>query len=81
MFLQDMESFCGLGLWSLGLCVLVACVLLVNTNLFLTKPAQTSLDTLARADLKSTTGDEVNYKAESLWEKTGAVIMAVRRPG
>ncbi|KAI2658209.1 Peroxiredoxin-like 2A [Labeo rohita] len=76
MFLQDLEGVC-VGLWSAGVCVVVVYILLANTDLFLTKPDHTSLDTLASAELTSTSGeDEVNFKAVSLWERTGAVIMA-----
>ncbi|KAK9966006.1 hypothetical protein ABG768_005060 [Culter alburnus] len=64
------------GLYVVGLCVVAAYVLLANTDLFLNQPDQTDVDALARADLRSTTGDEVNFKAVSLWERTGAVIMA-----
>lgn len=57
VFSQDVVGLC-----SVGLCVLVAYVLLANTNLFLSKPLPTSLDTLANADLTSTTAGETLYK-------------------
>ncbi|KAL7869676.1 hypothetical protein AOLI_G00136640 [Acnodon oligacanthus] len=58
------------------MCVVIVCVLLVNTDLFLTKPQQSTLETLANADLQTTTGEERRFKALTLWEDTGAVIMA-----
>ncbi|KAF4106238.1 hypothetical protein G5714_012228 [Onychostoma macrolepis] len=72
---DDLEGVC-VGLWSAGVCVVVVYVLLANTDLFLTKPDRASLDRLASAELRSTAGDEGNLKAVSLWERTGAVIMA-----
>ncbi|RXN08784.1 redox-regulatory protein FAM213A-like [Labeo rohita] len=54
---QDLEGVC-VGLWSAGVCVVVVYILLANTDLFLTKPDHTSLDTLASAELTSTSGED-----------------------
>lgn len=70
-----------MDVWMLVVGVITVAVLLLNTDLFLTKPQPASLDTLANAELRTTTGEEKSFKAFTLWEKTGAVIMAVRRPG
>lgn len=74
----------GMGMWSLGLGAIgaaLAGIFLANTDFCLPKSANASLEHLADADLRSTVnGDEV-IKAKSLWERNGAVIMAVRRPG
>ncbi|KAG9335630.1 hypothetical protein JZ751_004395 [Albula glossodonta] len=59
----------------------IAKLLYAFTDLFLTKPMQAGLDYLEDTDLK-TMGQEVKtFKAKTLWEKSGAVILAVRRPG
>ncbi|MBN3321879.1 F213A protein, partial [Atractosteus spatula] len=74
----------SMGMWSVGLGALgaaIAGILLANTDLLLTKPAQASLDYLEDTDLKTLGEDEVTFKAKTLWDRTGAVIMAVRRPG
>lgn len=73
-----------MGLWSLGLGAIgaaVAGIFLANTNLLLTKPAKASLEYLEETDLQTLDEDERTFKAKELWEKNGAVIMAVRRPG
>lgn len=51
------------------------------TDLFLTKPLPANLNYLEDADLKSLDGEERTFKAKALWQESGAVIMAVRRPG
>lgn len=56
VFSQDVVSLC-----SVGLCVLVAYLLLANTNLFLSKPVQMTVDTLADTDLTSTTAGETLF--------------------
>ncbi|KAB5555852.1 hypothetical protein PHYPO_G00038930 [Pangasianodon hypophthalmus] len=68
----------SVDVWLLAVGVITVCVLLLNTDLFLTKPQPTSLDTLANAELRTTAGDaeEKSFKALTLWKKTGAVIMA-----
>uniref|UniRef100_A0A4W6C705 Uncharacterized protein n=1 Tax=Lates calcarifer TaxID=8187 RepID=A0A4W6C705_LATCA len=74
----------GMGMWSLGLGAVgaaLAGILLANTDLCLPKAAKASLEYLEDADLRSTTDDDKVIKAKGLWEKNGAVVMAVRRPG
>uniref|UniRef100_A0A3Q3D4R3 Redox-regulatory protein FAM213A n=2 Tax=Hippocampus comes TaxID=109280 RepID=A0A3Q3D4R3_HIPCM len=73
-----------MGAWSLGVGAVgaaLAGILLVNSSLTLPKVGKASLEYLADADLLSTADDGKVIKAKSLWEKNGAVIMAVRRPG
>ncbi|KAG9268044.1 peroxiredoxin-like 2A, partial [Astyanax mexicanus] len=73
----DSDGVFGLSVWSLAVCVVIVCVLLVNTDLFLAKPQQTALDTLANADLQTTSGvEDRQFKALELWKETGAIIMA-----
>uniref|UniRef100_A0A3P8RTL3 Redox-regulatory protein FAM213A n=1 Tax=Amphiprion percula TaxID=161767 RepID=A0A3P8RTL3_AMPPE len=60
---------------------LVAGVMNVLTDLFLTKPLKATIQYLEEAELKTLQGDVKTFKAKTLWEKSGAVIMAVRRPG
>lgn len=74
----------AMGMWSLGLGAVgaaIAGLILANTDFLLTKSAPATVDYLANADLKTIDGDERSLKAKALWEKSGAVIMAVRRPG
>uniref|UniRef100_A0A146QV31 Redox-regulatory FAM213A-like protein n=1 Tax=Fundulus heteroclitus TaxID=8078 RepID=A0A146QV31_FUNHE len=74
----------GMGMWSLGLGAVgaaMAGIFLANTDWCLPKSANASLEHLEDADLRSTTDDSNVIKAKSLWEKNGAVVMAVRRPG
>lgn len=80
---QEGDLF-GMGMWSLGLGAVgaaLAGIFLANTDFCLPKAAQASLDYLEDADLRSTVEDDKVIKAKSLWEKSGAVVMAVRRPG
>uniref|UniRef100_A0A672S3D5 Peroxiredoxin-like 2A n=1 Tax=Sinocyclocheilus grahami TaxID=75366 RepID=A0A672S3D5_SINGR len=73
-----------MGMWSLGLGAVgaaIAGLILANTDFLLTKPAPASVAYLGNADLKTINSDERALKAKTLWEKSGAVIMAVRRPG
>lgn len=73
-----------MGMWSLGLGAVgaaIAGILLANTDLCLPKVAKASVDYLAEADLLSITEEGKVVKAGTLWEKSGAVVMAVRRPG
>jgi len=51
------------------------------TDLFLVTPLKATIEHLEETELKSLKGDVKSVKARSLWEKSGAVIMAVRRPG
>lgn len=74
----------AMAMWSLGLGAVgaaIAGIILANTDYLLTKPAPAALEYLENVDLRSIDDDEKTLKAKSLWEKSGAVIMAVRRPG
>lgn len=51
------------------------------TDPFLTPSLSASLQYLEDTELKTLQGEKRAFKAKSLWEKTGAVVMAVRRPG
>uniref|UniRef100_A0A3Q3IZN5 Uncharacterized protein n=2 Tax=Monopterus albus TaxID=43700 RepID=A0A3Q3IZN5_MONAL len=51
------------------------------TDMFLTPPLKATLQHLRETELKTLRGEIKTLKAESLWDKSGAVIMAVRRPG
>lgn len=82
-FLQD-PSFLSVGMWSIGAGALGAAalaLLLANTDVFLSKPQRASLEYLEGIDLKTLEKEPRTFKAKELWEKKGAVIMAVRRPG
>uniref|UniRef100_A0A3Q0SZR4 Peroxiredoxin-like 2A n=1 Tax=Amphilophus citrinellus TaxID=61819 RepID=A0A3Q0SZR4_AMPCI len=73
-----------MGMWAVGLGAVGAAltgIFLANTDLCLSKAANATLQYLEDTDLRSTTGDDKVIKAKSLWEKNGAVVMAVRRPG
>lgn len=74
----------GMGMWSLGLGAVgaaLAGIFLANTDLCLPKAASASLENLEDADLRSTRDGDNVIKGRSLWDKNGAVVMAVRRPG
>uniref|UniRef100_A0A3Q3GWX7 Uncharacterized protein n=1 Tax=Labrus bergylta TaxID=56723 RepID=A0A3Q3GWX7_9LABR len=51
------------------------------TDRFLTLPLMATLRHLEETELKTLQGDPRTLKARSLWQNSGAVIMAVRRPG
>ncbi|XP_069876830.1 peroxiredoxin-like 2A isoform X2 [Dipodomys merriami] len=73
-----------MGMWSIGAGALGAAtlaVLLANTDLFLSKPKKAALEYLEEIDLKTLEKEPRTFKAKELWQKRGAVIMAVRRPG
>uniref|UniRef100_A0A672RN88 Peroxiredoxin-like 2A n=1 Tax=Sinocyclocheilus grahami TaxID=75366 RepID=A0A672RN88_SINGR len=73
-----------MGMWSLGLGAVgaaIAGLILANTDFLLTKPAPVTVEYLGNADLKTINSDKRTLKAKTLWEKSGAVFMAVRRPG
>uniref|UniRef100_A0A3Q2D0C0 Uncharacterized protein n=3 Tax=Cyprinodon variegatus TaxID=28743 RepID=A0A3Q2D0C0_CYPVA len=73
-----------MGMWSLGIGAVgaaLAGIFLANTDMCLPKGENATLEHLEDADLRSTTDDSKVIKAKSLWEKNGAVVMAVRRPG
>ncbi|XP_003466137.1 peroxiredoxin-like 2A [Cavia porcellus] len=82
-FLQD-PSFFAMGVWSIGAGALGAAalaLLLANTDVFLSKSQEATLEYLEDVDLKTLEKEPRTFKAKELWEKNGAVIMAVRRPG
>ncbi|KAK3554404.1 hypothetical protein QTP70_023064 [Hemibagrus guttatus] len=54
----------------------IAGIILANTDFFLTKPEFATLQYLENADLRTTEGNEKVFKARTLWETSGAVIMA-----
>lgn len=51
------------------------------TDMFLTPPLKATLKYLEESELKTLQADPRTVKAKSLWQNSGAVIMAVRRPG
>lgn len=82
-FLQDPSLF-TMGMWSIGVGALGAAALalfLANTDVFLPKSQKAALEYLEDTDLKTLEKEPRTFKAKELWEKNGAVIMAVRRPG
>ncbi|KAF7657424.1 hypothetical protein LDENG_00026820 [Lucifuga dentata] len=46
------------------------------TDVFLTPPLKATVTRLEEIDLKTLKGEKKTFKAKSLWEKSGAVIMA-----
>lgn len=73
-----------MGLWSISIGAFgaaVAGILLANTDLFLTQTEEATLDYLEETELKAIGDEPKSFKAKDLWEKNGAVVMAVRRPG
>lgn len=82
-FLQD-PSFFSIGMWSIGAGAVGAAalaLLLANTDVLLSKPQKAALEYLEAIDLKTLEKEPRTFKAKELWEKNGAVVMAVRRPG
>ncbi|CAL9687470.1 unnamed protein product [Knipowitschia caucasica] len=59
----------------------VAHLLSSITDWFQTKAVWADLKVLEDTEVKTTGGVHERYKAKALWEKTGAVVMVVRRPG
>lgn len=73
-----------MGAWTFGLGTIgaaVAGLFLANTDIFLTKPEKVTVNYLGETDLQTITKEQRVFKARELWEKNGAIIMAVRRPG
>ncbi|XP_056386936.1 peroxiredoxin-like 2A [Hyla sarda] len=73
-----------MGLWSVSIGALGAAVVgifLANTDYFLPTPEKATLEYLEETELKSISDESRTLKAKDLWERNGAVIMAVRRPG
>lgn len=62
-------------------CGLFAATMNFFTDMFLTPPLKATLRSLEEAELKTLKGETQIVTARSLWERSGAVIMAVRRPG
>lgn len=60
---------------------LVIAVMNFFTDIFLAPPLKATLKRLEEAELKTLTGETWTLKAGCLWERSGAVVMAVRRPG
>ncbi|NXO03573.1 F213A protein, partial [Rhinopomastus cyanomelas] len=82
-FVPDLGIF-AMGAWSVGLGAIGAAVtgiVLANTDLFLSKPEKATMEFLEEIELKTLGSERRTFKASELWEKNGAVIMAVRRPG
>ncbi|KAG7222298.1 hypothetical protein INR49_016394 [Caranx melampygus] len=55
---------------------LITAVMNFLTDMFLTPPLRATLQHLEETELKTLKGEIKTLKAKSLWEKTGAVIMA-----
>lgn len=73
-----------MGMWSIGAGALGAAalaLLLANTDVFLSKPQQATLEYLEEIDLKTLEKKPRTFKVMELWEKNGAVVMALRSPG
>ncbi|XP_072279958.1 peroxiredoxin-like 2A [Pyxicephalus adspersus] len=84
MWIVPESEIFTMGLWSISIGALgaaVAGILLANTEYFLAKTEKASAEYLGDADLKTIADESRTFKAKELWEKNGAVIMAVRRPG
>ncbi|KAG8551769.1 hypothetical protein GDO81_004255 [Engystomops pustulosus] len=73
-----------MGLWSISIGAFgaaVAGIILANTDYFLPTTDKATVEYLEETDLKPLSDESKTFKAKDLWKKTGAVIMAVRRPG
>uniref|UniRef100_A0A8C5GH22 Uncharacterized protein n=1 Tax=Gouania willdenowi TaxID=441366 RepID=A0A8C5GH22_GOUWI len=78
-----------LSVWSLHVlpvalftvCGFISTFLNSLTDLFLTPPQRAAQSDLEHTDLQTLTGEPRSFKAKVLWDRSGAVIMAVRRPG
>uniref|UniRef100_A0A0D9R537 Peroxiredoxin-like 2A n=1 Tax=Chlorocebus sabaeus TaxID=60711 RepID=A0A0D9R537_CHLSB len=82
-FLSNPE-YSSWGMRSIGAAALGAAalaLLVANTDVFLSKPQKAALEYLKDIDLKTLEKEPKTLKAKELWEKNGAVIMAMRRPG
>ncbi|KAJ7324369.1 hypothetical protein JRQ81_017389 [Phrynocephalus forsythii] len=80
MFFQLDQGNFSVAMWTIGFGALGAAVtgiILANTDLFLSKAEKASLGFLESIDLKTLgEGEQRTFKAEELWKKNGAVIMA-----
>ncbi|XP_040176647.1 peroxiredoxin-like 2A [Rana temporaria] len=84
MWIVPESEIFSMGLWSFSIGALgaaVAGIILANTDYFLSKTEKASLEYLGNADLQTISDESRTFKAKELWERNGAVIMAVRRPG
>ncbi|CAN2390488.1 antioxidant activity [Pristimantis euphronides] len=73
-----------MGLWSISIGAFgaaVAGIILANTDYFLPTTEKATLEYLEDTELQPIADESRTFKAKHLWEKNGAVIMAVRRPG
>lgn len=82
-FLLDLLAVMPLTKFFLGAAgVAASAVVICNIAPWLVaKPQLATLDYLAAAKLQTLDGQKRNFTANELWQKNGAVIMAVRRPG
>ncbi|XP_073430909.1 peroxiredoxin-like 2A [Dendrobates tinctorius] len=74
----------AMAMWSISVGALGAAVIgiiFANTDYFLPTTDKATLEYLEDTDLKPISDDSRTLKAKELWERNGAVIMAVRRPG
>ncbi|KAM4032290.1 peroxiredoxin-like 2A isoform 1-T2 [Anomaloglossus baeobatrachus] len=84
MWVVPESEFFTMALWSISIGALGAAVvgiILANTDYFLPTTDKATLEYLEDTDLKPISDESRTFKAKELWEKNGAVIMAVRRPG
>ncbi|XP_073452979.1 peroxiredoxin-like 2A [Aquarana catesbeiana] len=84
MWIVPESEIFSMGLWSFSIGALgaaVAGIILANTDYFLSKTEKATLEYLGDADLQTISDESRTFKAKELWERNGAVIMAVRRPG
>lgn len=84
MWIVPESEIFSMGLWSISIGALgaaVAGIILANTDYFLAKTEKATLEYLGDADLQTISDESRTFKAKELWERNGAVIMAVRRPG
>ncbi|XP_077311035.1 peroxiredoxin-like 2A [Lithobates pipiens] len=84
MWIVPESEIFSMGLWSFSIGALgaaVAGIILANTDYFLSKTEKATVEYLGDADLQTISDESRTFKAKELWERNGAVIMAVRRPG
>ncbi|OCT59757.1 peroxiredoxin-like 2A [Xenopus laevis] len=78
------DQLITMGLWSISIGAFgaaVAGILFANTDFFLSQTEKATIEYLEETELKTIGEEPRSFKAKDLWERTGAVIMAVRRPG
>uniref|UniRef100_A0A8C5PW89 Peroxiredoxin-like 2A n=1 Tax=Leptobrachium leishanense TaxID=445787 RepID=A0A8C5PW89_9ANUR len=84
MFSLSGTEFITMGWWSISIGAIgaaVAGIIIANTDYLLSKTEKATLEYLKQIELKTIGDEPKSFKAKELWEKNGAVIMAVRRPG